>query len=217
MRGTCVLSLCVFFAGATTASAQTTRSESTIQFGVKGGLNLSTFGGADSDDFGSDLKMKLGLMAGGWADFPLTSSLSVQPEALLVTKGAKQSDEIFGADLKVSYNLTYLEVPVLLKWTRDRAADSSPFLYAGPSLGLKLRAVVKASTDDEGETDDLDDMKTTDFGVVLGGGVQFGRYSVDGRLSRALTTLHSEGRENSRFDIRNTSVAILVGVALGSR
>lgn len=216
MRSGIVLSLCVFFASVTTASAQS-GSDGAIQLGVKGGITFSTFGGADSDDFGSDLKMKLGIVAGGWADFPLTSSLSVQPEALLVSKGAKQSEEIFGTDVDVSYNLTYLEVPVLLKWTQDRDAETSPFLYAGPSLGLKLRAVIKASADDEEETEDFDDVKTTDIGVVLGGGVQFGRYSLEGRFFRALTTLHSEGREDDRFDIRNTSLSVLVGIALGSR
>lgn len=215
MRRAAVLCLCVLLAGATTASAQS-GSDSTIQFGVKGGINLSTFGGADSDDFG-DLKMKLGLIGGGWVDIPVSSAFSVQPEALLVFKGAKESGEIFGTDFDVSYNLTYLEVPVLLKWTQDRAADSSPFVYAGPSMALKLRSVIKASADGEDETEDFEDVKTTDVGIVLGGGVQFGRYSLEGRFSRSLTTLHSEGREDNRFDIRNTGLAVMFGVVLGSR
>jgi hypothetical protein len=68
------------------AFAQTTGSSSSpVRFGIKGGMNASLSKDASLED----QKSKIGFNAGVFANIPLASSFSVQPEVLYSQYGAK--------------------------------------------------------------------------------------------------------------------------------
>jgi len=58
-----------------------------------------------------------------------------------------------------------------------------------------------------------------DYGVVIGGGVSFGKLAVEGRFSRGLRSTISEGglsagEEDGALDLKNQVIAVMVGYSL---
>lgn len=100
-----------------------------VKLGVKSGFNFANLT-ADADG-----DMKLSFYAGGFANIPLASRFSVQPELVFSRQGAKFEDE--GDDTKIRLN--YLNIPVLAQYN-----DPSGF-YAetGPQFGFLINAKVK--------------------------------------------------------------------------
>jgi hypothetical protein len=102
---------------------------------------------------------------------------------------------------------------------RTTSADSTDpnfigYALAGPSFGIKLGS--SGTLDAPGNTKDLDlgsALKSLDLGLVLGGGVEFGRYLVEGRLTAGLTDVASATFAH-RDSLRNRSVSVLFGVKL---
>jgi len=110
-----------------------------IGFGVKGGIALAGYSGDDSDDFAS----KLGFHAGGFATMQLMDMLSLQPEVLFSAIGAK--GDLSGFDGKYKENLSYIEIPVLVKFYPPISLPVALNIFAGPSLGINLSGKYTAS------------------------------------------------------------------------
>ncbi|QSB28140.1 PorT family protein [Flavobacterium circumlabens] len=132
------------------ANAQKTR------FGVKGGLNVSSFTGGDYYD---DSKSLIGFHVGGFAEIKVIERLAIQPELLFSTQGAKLK---YIGDSDIDNKLSYLNVPVLAKFfiTKEFTVE------AGPQVGFLL----SAKYDSE---DAKDDFKSVDFGFNFGVGYSF--------------------------------------------
>ncbi|MDQ6472244.1 porin family protein [Flavobacterium sp. LHD-80] len=130
------------------SNAQETR------FGIKGGLNITTFAGGDY----WDAKSLVGFQVGGFAEIKIIDRLSIQPEVLFSTQGAKL--EFAGDDWDNKVN--YINVPVLAKFyiTKQFTAE------AGPQLGFLV------SAKSEGE-DVKDNFKSVDTGFNFGLGYNF--------------------------------------------
>ena len=127
-----------------------------VMFGLKAGLNVSTFSGSDAD--GS--KSLIGFHAGGLVNIPVSGGFSVQPELVYSGQGSKGDDGNGGTAIQ---HLDYLNIPVLAKYT----FTGGFFAETGPQLGFLLSAKVKAS----GITaDDKELFKSTDFAWALGVG-----------------------------------------------
>tara|TARA_R110002167_G_scaffold27871_19_gene94603 strand:+ start:1697 stop:2287 length:591 start_codon:yes stop_codon:yes gene_type:complete len=87
-----------------------------LQFGVKAGLNISTFLGRDY----LDVTPRVGAYMGGLAEMGITENIFFQPEVLLSFQGA---------DLGVgNLNLTYLHFPLMGKYliTDEIAVELGP-------------------------------------------------------------------------------------------
>ena len=178
------LALCILTAPA--ALAQPT-------FGLKAGLNVSTFTGLDEDDLdGGDLTSRLGFVGGVFAEVPLSPQFSIRPELLYSQKGARisASDTIEGEafDIEQDLNVDYVEVPVLARF----AVPVSPLLrvgvLAGPSVAFKARESIAVTFNgEEVDPEDLDlgeDLFTsTDIGGVLGADIGSGPFAVDLRYT----------------------------------
>lgn len=105
------------------ASAQTS-------FLVKGGLNTAFFSGSDAR--GTD--PRLGAVAGAGVRLGLTPALSAQVEALYSQEGAVE------ADGSGTFKLDYLDIPVLVRYGVPVGRFAEAGLYAGPQIGIPLRA-----------------------------------------------------------------------------
>jgi len=145
-----------------------------IEKGVKAGLNLANFRGEFADLVGTETKM--GFVGGPFVAFAFAPDLALQVEALFTMKGAKIRSEVTdmsGNSLGIYntfVNVSYVEVPVLLRCTLLQAAPVHPMLYLGPTVGFNTRARVAS---DFGPFDEqkLDNLKTVDFGAAVGAGV----------------------------------------------
>ena len=178
-----------------------------IGFGVKGGVALSGYAGDDTEDYAS----KLGFHVGGFATMQLIDMLSLQPEVLFSALGAK--GDVSGASGKYKENLSYIEIPVLVKFYPPISLPVALNIFAGPSLGINLSGKYTASGDyetligdDKGDLEDLGaDLKTVVFGLSIGAGVDIGKIVVDARYSMGLTSADED------LDIKNSTFSVMAG------
>jgi len=147
-----------------------------IEKGVKAGVNLASFHGEFADI--ADPKVKAGFVGGAFVAFGFAPDLAIQVEGLFSMKGAKLTSERTDnagnslGEFDTFVNLTYLEVPVLLRGTLLRTAAVQPMYYLGPTIGISLGG--KAQSDAPGSRDyDLEELKAVDFGLALGAGAGF--------------------------------------------
>jgi len=183
-----------------------------IKVGFKIGVNNADLFGEEAkqmeQDLGAELKSKWGLCAGGFIQFNISKVLAIQPEFLYTMKGARMEEEVLGETLKVAFNLSYLEVPVLVKFMIPTPGGVKPSLFVGPAIAFKLDAKMKMELAGQTDEEDLsDDMKDTEFGLIIGGGLDFGKLTFDVRYNLGLTTLSEyEGEE-----IKNGVISLKVG------
>jgi len=193
-----------------------------IKLGVKGGVNFADVGGDDV----SNTKNKTGFIAGGFAEFMIGSMFAVQPEVLYSQKGFKIDDPDVDGKLK----LDYIEVPVLLKINVPiEGSKVHPSFYAGPAVSFKSSC--KLQGEESGVSFDIDcdsplifdligeelPIKSTDFGVVFGGGISFdvggAEVGVDVRYNLGLTKFVDT---DPQLDAKNRVISIMgtVGFSL---
>jgi hypothetical protein len=161
-----------------TASAQSS-------WGVKGGVNFATI---DSDVENNPQDYRIGVAAGGYFNWPLAARLSFQPEVLYSQQGSALSEG--GVDAKIKFD--YIAVPLLLRY-RLTSSSHPVFVAGGPSIAFNVKA--KSSATIGGATTEIDIsdvVESYDFGVAVGGGVEFGRYAVEGRYTFGFTNLNKD-------------------------
>ena len=181
---------------ATSASAQG------LAMGVKGGVNISSVD-FDSPVGDTTLDWRVGAVVGGFVRFPLLSWVELQPEALYSSKGGKRED--FGVSSSVL--LDYLEVPVL---ARMPLGGRKYFAVAGPYVGVRLRARTRTEFSGSTEEVDISDVvERLDFGLAVGGGLEFGAIVLDGRYSFSLTDIDKDTSEEA--SAKNRAVSVTVG------
>ncbi len=195
-----------------------------IGVGVKGGVNYSTLSGSfmiDEEDFEvSDLKYKTGLVVGASYSMGLLPMISLQPELLYTSKGAKFSDSFIDdgvpVDIEATLDLTYIEIPILVKVTLP-TPGLSPSFYAGPAIAFISAAKAKFEVSAMGfsfsdEQDIKEEIKSTDIGLVLGAGLEFGlpvfKLTADLRYTMGLSSIDEVGDG----DIKNNAITLMLGV-----
>ena len=124
------------------------------RFGIKGGLNITTYAGGDYWDANS----LVGFQIGGFAEIKVIERLAIQPEVLFSMQGANLDTPFGDYDEK----LNYINIPVLAKFYITKQFT----VEGGPQLGFLVSA--KA----EGE-DIKDDFKSVDTGFNFGAGYNF--------------------------------------------
>lgn len=126
-----------------------------LSLGIKAGVNVTNFSGGDFDDV--DKKALVGFHAGGFLSLGLGGTFYLQPEVLVSTAGAKFED----AGESENFKLTYLSVPVMLKF-RSMVGF---YVELGPQFGFKLG-------EDVGDDTINDFAKDLDLAAALGLGFQ---------------------------------------------
>jgi hypothetical protein len=185
--------------------------------GFKIGLNLANVSGSGVDALSEEFESFAGLNAsneqlvgfalGGFVTYNLSPMVALQPEFLYSIKGFTMSVEGVDVDLK----LNYFEVPVLFKFMFGTSA-TKPFVFAGPEMGILLSSSVGSG----GLSIDAGDLwKSTDLGLVFGGGVDFpvgkNTMSLDGRYEVGLSKIPDAGDVD--IDIKTTNISFMFGFA----
>jgi len=99
-----------------------------FQIGAKAGVNISNFTGGNFEDVSKSALV--GFHIGGLINFMFGSSVSLQPEVLFSTQGAKLEKAGVEEDFKVSY----VNIPIMLKYK----FNGGFYLEAGPQFGFKV-------------------------------------------------------------------------------
>jgi hypothetical protein len=171
-------------------------------------------------------------VGGAFVTIPLNDRFSVQPEVMYTRKGGKDSQLIpyIELNLTANFRFEYIEVPLLLRYSLVTDAQMSPYVYAGPSIAFNLTSYVKLETELGQAQIDIVNMKSTDFGLTVGGGtdVALQHFSLvfDLRLTVGLGNFLKASKpfvddevvafvreDGSPPDLENGSVSFTVGLA----
>ncbi|MEW6412903.1 MAG: porin family protein [Candidatus Zixiibacteriota bacterium] len=175
------------------------------ELGFKAGLNLANLTGDVENN-----KAMMTFGGGAFAKFMVAPQIFIKPEVVYMMKGTKGDSDDF--DEKMKFN--YIEIPVLLGYQFPTQGSVSPSLFVGPAVGILMSAKYEL----EGvEVDIKDFTKSTDFGLVLGGGVDFGlgtsgKLAFDARYTVGLTNLNDDV-DADEFEFKNTVFSFFVGYA----
>lgn len=194
-------------------SAAATKLQPGFSFGLKGGLNIADFSGADVD---LAFQTKVGFAAGGLLTYRLSNILAIQSEVLFTQKGAKIFAKVQGIMLNEWFNLNYIEIPLLFKFYPPLESVIRPMFFAGPYVAFKSSFKEKWEYGDQGGNDDVGTFREKETGFAAGGGLDFPlkggiRMSVEIRYTRGLSTLSKDAEQRSY----NAVFAVLVGIAFG--
>lgn len=201
-----VAAMSVIVMSAFTASAQeSTGAEKNTTFGIKGGANLSSLY-VNEDDL--DENMKLGFQLGFFAKAGISENFAIQPELLYSQKGAQLTyNGLF--DGKASFNLHYVEVPVLA------VINFGKFnVHVGPYASYLAGVTIKNKGDNNSDFDfeeelDKDNFESFDYGIAGGLGLDGDGIGFGLRYNYGLKEIGKErsiGGTNYRMDAKNAVI-----------
>jgi len=210
-----VVFLCFFVGSIASAQAQEQKTASenslTPKFGIKAGVNLANLYVKDV----KDENMKVGFNGGFIAKIPLVKGLSIQPELLYSSKGAKvtYNNILFGSG-EYRFNLNYIELPVLAVINLGKSFNIHAGGYAAYLAGANI-----SDMDDEGNTNDVtklnaENFNRMDYGLVGGIGVDVQNFTIGARYNYGL---HEVGKSGSggastyTSDSKNSVISLYLG------
>ncbi|MHB8054941.1 MAG: porin family protein [Candidatus Aminicenantales bacterium] len=180
--------------------------------GFKGGLAIANMTGYS---LYYHFDARVGSVFGVYATFDLARSFSLQPEILFVEKGTKGSGTSGGVAWSDVLRLTYLEIPILARYSYIESKKLTVFGYAGPAVAVRIGATRHWEWGNESGTEDIANMKRMDFGLVLGEAVEM----LSGRNIATIDVRYTMGLGNcfikeSPLDppVKNGALQVLVGL-----
>jgi hypothetical protein len=194
MRKTIILtlSICLFSIGI--ASAQVIPN---FAFGIKGGLNYSTF--PSNGVFNND--NKAGYLAGAWARFG-GLGLIFQPELYVTSKNIDIKDNGDGVN---KAKFTSVDLPLLVGGKVGALGLAGRF-YGGPVLSFAINKDQSLS----GATSQATRLnyKDANYALQVGAGVDISSFSVDLRYEGGLNKIGYGPQENSHTRVSVFSLAL---------
>ncbi|MDD4972182.1 MAG: porin family protein [Paludibacter sp.] len=154
-----------------------------IQFGVRGGLNLSNLYASDA----SSSDMIVGFNLGVFNKIPVSSFLAIQPEFYVTTKGASVTYNNLFVDGTAKFNLTYLEVPVLCVANVTRMLNVQFGPYVAYLVDGKVKNVANVTLFNFEQNINVNDYNRIDAGLVLGAGLEIGSITMGARYNLGMT------------------------------
>lgn len=147
---------------------------------------------------------------GGLLDCSVTPGLSIVFEPSYVEKGTfVRPIEVQGYVPKVSFEQTYLELPVLLKYSFGRGIR--PYIIIGSAVAANLTSTVRAEVSGprlsrlEIEADAANLVRDVEYSLEFGGGAS---YEIDEYISLSIEARYSYGLSNV---VRNGSFTTSFG------
>jgi hypothetical protein len=151
-----VATVCLIALGARPALAQPPPAKpNPVAAGVEAGFSLSR---VSPDASGQTITRGPGMLAGGYLQLPLFTTIGLQLELLYTQKHSHLSST---TDL----NLDYVELPILAKLKLIKAI----YMLEGVALSVPLRA--KVATAGSAAVDVKGQINRPDIGMVIGGGI----------------------------------------------
>ncbi len=162
----------ILLSGMTLATGTASHAQG-ITWGFKGGANIANLSVENGEELDESLT---GMALGGFMTIPFSPMFAIQWEALYAQKG----DEGEEGGIELEASLDYVEIPVLFVARFAPDASARPFIYAGPAVAFNVGAEAEASGTDPDTGDEVsiefeldDQIQAIDFGVAVGGGIEF--------------------------------------------
>ena len=167
----------LLFAGLSLGQA----SAQNFNLGLEAGANFSNFvgGGVSAENLTGS---RLGLVGGGFLELNFSSSFAIRPEILYAQKGGKDTKDN-------TYQLDYVEVPVLLKLSLG-TPGFNPGLLLGPVFSFNTVAQAVSSA---GASNPISNVNSSDIGLIIGAEVDIDKFFVTGRYELGFNDIVSEG------------------------
>jgi len=188
--------------------------------GFKLGWSGASLYGANVAEFEEyleeEIKTKSGFNFGALIIVNLNSFLALQSELDFVEKGAKTQGEAAGEAYKAWINLNYLEIPAILRFYLPAQNNLHFSLYTGTYVSLKTKGMVKAEVAGIKVESDIENLKSTDAGLIFGAGLDFslpflkaGQFCLDLRYSLGLTSISTEVGVETKNKVFSLSLGYL--------
>lgn len=193
------------------ASSISTDLMAQMRAGIKGGLNVSNLYVDEVDDENA----RFGFNLGFYGQVLSSDAFALQPELLFSTKWSKVEYGGSFFDQSFKYNLSYLDLPVLAVFKLGESAE----IHVGPYISYLLGADISHEGDLGSGVDDMDrdDLKSFDYGLSGGFGLNFGNFQVGARYNYGLTKLaDSDAAELLLGDSKNSVAQLYLALNLNS-
>jgi len=198
-----------FFSIAIALALFISNAQAQVKAGGLLGLSVSSLSvnpNPSSEEYGS----KLSLAVGGVVERKFSDNIGISAELLVLGKGntvTERGDKVF-------FKLTYLEIPIMLRYYFSLPGGVEPFVMAGPTAGFLLSA--KAKLKGGNAISQKDETKGIDVGLGIGGGAQypmngFTPYAI---LRYALGLANINNDTDDGTTVKNRGLLIAVGVML---
>ncbi|HRP08383.1 MAG TPA: porin family protein [Gemmatimonadales bacterium] len=176
-------------------------------FSVLGGfVSASVSYEFEDGDMADDIASRTGFAIGVGLNRAGAGAISFAPELLYVVKGANDDDSDFFT------KQSYLEVPLLFRYSFRGSGSATPYVTAGPTIGF----LASCSAGDEDGSEKCDDFfgednsyKSLDYGLMAGVGINFGKFGVSARYEMGLANI----TEESCCTEKNKALMVLGSVA----
>jgi len=183
-----------------------------LQFELKTGMLVSTLSGESAAE--SNFDPRTGLSGGFAVRYQRYSGLGIQAEMLYLGKGSYADGLIDGIPVRARFDLTYIEIPILLSYRMDLRTRFSPRFFAGPSFSRNIDALItyRARGSQTEFTEEDTSVEGTDFGYVAGVGFEFDLGGERVFFETRGLFGQSNVRERDDFPLYNRSVGFLFGI-----
>ena len=148
--------------------------------GIKGGVGISGLLSARGD-FRHLLGYEIDWLAMGnlksfqigvFKTFDISEHFKFQPEIYYSIRGGDASETFLFERIKFKVIINYIEIPLLLKYEILLKGRFRPELLLGPYAALKLSAKKYTEIWGKKEATDLENVKSIDYGIIFGGGME---------------------------------------------
>lgn len=192
-----------------------------VEYGVRFGPSFTTLSNVGAIDVtAAAAAFEPTLNFGGFMNVRLTGSMSFQPELLFAAKGHRIRDvdaaPITTLTGEVNFPpadrvilVRYLELPMLLRLSKQTHENTSLYVIGGPAFALRRNAVIREVAD-AGRHEKIDDLVSgSDFSYVFGAGAQHRRWLVDARFTRGMRNVATKA---PTAPVKTGAFSVLIGV-----
>lgn len=179
--------------------------------GLKGGLTLSNLNINEVND----RNMRTGFHLGAYAHIPLGNAFAFQPEINYTTKGATAQYDILFFNGEYSFNLNYVDVPLMGVIKFGDAAE----LHLGPYIGFLTKASLETTGafGDGQEELNRDSFKDMDIGLAAGIALNFDALQLGARYHYGLSEIaKTDAAQNFLGDARHSYLQVYAALRIGN-
>jgi len=192
------IGLCVFAVSVTSALAA-----DGLTGGVVAGANISSAQLAGSDATGISAGNKAGLFVGGFALWPITQIVAIQPEVAYSQRRFTVKDTV--GSFSGTEKWDWIEVPILARVSVWHAGRRSVYVVGGPGFEYLVQAKEEAA----GTTGDVkDDVNRFDVSIVAGAGISMGRFGVEARYDAGLKDLNKDNNLGNDLTVKSRTIRV---------
>jgi hypothetical protein len=171
--------------------------------GVVVGANISSARLAGSDATGITTGNEAGLFVGGFALWPITHAVAIQPEVAYSQRHFSVKDTV--GSFSASEKWDWIEVPILARVGVWRTGSRTVYVVGGPGFEFLVRAKEEAA----GTTSDVkDDVQRVDVSIIAGAGISMGKFGIEARYDAGLKDLNKDHNLGDDLTVKSRTIRV---------